>query len=72
MYDIAIGAGGLGFDSRVGLIGHSVASGLPPLRRFFGAVLPGPKPRKWVPVLVARFGVITRVYNEDLIFFRIM
>ena len=37
--DIAIGAGGLGFENRAGLIKHSVANGSPPLRRFFGAVL---------------------------------
>ena len=30
--------GKFGFDSRVGQIGHSVANGSPPLRRFFGAV----------------------------------
>ena len=29
----------LGFDSRAGKIGHSVAIGSQPLRRFFGAVL---------------------------------
>ena len=34
----AIGAGGLGFDSRAAQTGHSVDSGSPPLRRFFGAV----------------------------------
>ena len=38
--DIAIGSGGLGFYSRAGQIGHSVANGSPPLRRFFGAALP--------------------------------
>ena len=32
--DIAISAASLGFDSPA----HSVADGLPPLRRFFGAV----------------------------------
>ena len=37
--DIAIGAGGLGFDSQAGQIGHSVANILPSLLRFFGAVL---------------------------------
>ena len=36
--DIAVGAGGLEFDSRVGLIEHNVATGSPPLRRFFEAV----------------------------------
>ena len=34
-----MGAVGLGFDSQAGQIGHSVVIGLPPLRRFFGAVL---------------------------------
>ena len=29
------GAGGLRFKSRVGQVGHSVAYGSPPLRRFF-------------------------------------
>ena len=33
-------AGGVGFDSQVGQIGHSVANGSPPLQRFFEAVLP--------------------------------
>ena len=33
--DNAIGAGGLGFDSRSGQIGHSVANNLPRLRCFF-------------------------------------
>ena len=37
--DIAMGEGDLGFDFRAGQIGHSVANGLPPLRRFVGAVL---------------------------------
>ena len=38
--DIAIGAGGHNFDSRAGQIGSSVANGLPPLRCFFGPILP--------------------------------
>ena len=33
------GCGGLGFKSRVGQIGRSVANDSPPLRRFFEAVL---------------------------------
>ena len=37
---IAIDSGGLGFGSRAGQIGHSIANGSPLLRRFFGAVLP--------------------------------
>ena len=36
--NIDVGSGDLGFDYRVAQIGHSVANGLPPLRRFFGAV----------------------------------
>ena len=32
--NVAIGAGSLGFDSRIGQIGHSIANGSPPLRRF--------------------------------------
>ena len=31
--------GGLSFDFQIGHIGHSVANGSPPLRRFIGAVL---------------------------------
>ena len=44
--DIAINAGGLGFDSRGDLFRtllaryRCVANGSPPLRRFFGAALP--------------------------------
>ena len=38
--DIAIGAGGLRFESRVRQIGRSVANGSLPLRRFFGAASP--------------------------------
>ena len=34
--DIAINEEDLGCDPRVGQIGHSVANGSPPLRRFFG------------------------------------
>ena len=34
----AIAAGGLGFDSRAGQIGYSVANGSPPLRCIFEAV----------------------------------
>ena len=37
---ITVSAGGLGFDSRAGQFGHSVANGLLPLRRFFETVLP--------------------------------
>ena len=44
--DIAIGAGGLGFDCRVGQIGPSVANGSPPLPCFFRAVCPAAKPRR--------------------------
>ena len=38
--DIAVGAESSRFDSRAGRIRHSVANGRPPLRCFFGAVLP--------------------------------
>ena len=46
--DIAFGAGGLGFDSRVGQIRHSVVNGSPPLRYFFGirSCVPGAKLRR--------------------------
>ena len=40
MLDTSTGAEGLGFDSRTGQIGHKVVNGSPPLRYFFGAVLP--------------------------------
>ena len=40
MEDIAIGAEDLEIDFRAGQIGQGVANGLPPLRRFFGVVLP--------------------------------
>ena len=36
--DIAIGAGGLGFESQACRIGHGVANGSPPPLRFFGDV----------------------------------
>ena len=57
------GAGGLGFKSRTGQIGHSVASGSPPLWHFFErssvarAQRRGNGPRQ----LVTRFGVIQRI-----------
>ena len=61
-------AGGLGFKSRAGQIGS-----VSPTARHRCDVpselcSPGAKPRKWAPALVTRFGVIPRVYNEDLIF----
>ena len=37
--DNAIGAKGLGFDSRADQSRHSVANGSPPLRRFFVAIV---------------------------------
>ena len=37
--DIPISAAGLGFDSRPGQTGHSVAKGLAPLRHFFVVAL---------------------------------
>ena len=36
---LAIDAEGLGLNSQAGQIGHSVANGSQPLRRFFGAAL---------------------------------
>ena len=36
----AIDAEGLGLNSQAGRVGHSVANGSLPLRRFFGAALP--------------------------------
>ena len=42
--NIAIGAGGLGFDSRIGQIEHSVANGSPSPRRLIGAVLYSRRP----------------------------
>ena len=54
-------AEGLGFDSRVGLAGRSSTNGSPPLRRFFGAVLPRRLDAKMAPPLVTRFGVIMPV-----------
>ena len=57
----AIGAGGLGFKSRVGPIG-TVS---PTARHRYDVSLelcsPGVKPRRWAPQLVTRFGVIRRV-----------
>ena len=38
--DFAIDAEGLGLNSQAGQVGHSVANGSQPLRRFFGAALP--------------------------------
>ena len=40
MKDIVIDAEGLGIDFRSSYIGHSVTNSSPPLRCFFGAVLP--------------------------------
>ena len=40
---------------------HSVANGLPSLRRFFGAVLPRRYAAEMAPPLVTCFGVIPRV-----------
>ena len=38
--DIAISAGGRGFDCLAGQNGHDIGNGSPPLRCSFGAVLP--------------------------------
>ena len=57
----AIGAGGLGFDSRAGQI-YTVS---PTTRHRCDdsseLCCPGAKPRRWAPQLVTRFGVIRRV-----------
>ena len=47
--NIAIDAGDLEFDSRVGQSGHSVVNGSEPLRRFFGSMLPMRKAAETVP-----------------------
>ena len=58
---LQIGAEGLGFDSRAGHVGHSVANGLQPLRYLFGAEQSSAKPGRWGAPLVTRFGIIPRV-----------
>ena len=63
--DIANGAEGLGFDSRAGQIGHSVAYGSPSLRRFFGDVL------SWHEMSPATCYTLRRnitKYNENFMF----
>ena len=40
VHHLSIGSKGPGSDSRAGQIGHNVGYGSPPLRRFFGVVLP--------------------------------
>ena len=63
----AIGAGGLGLDSRVGQI--DTMSPTARHRYDVSSELCGPsdaKSRRWIPPLVTRFGVLTPVY-EDLI-----
>ena len=53
--DIAIGAGGLGFDFRVGQLSTAALSTTPRLCR------PGAQPRRYAPPLGTRLGVILRV-----------
>ena len=48
---VAIDVEGLRFNSQAGQIGHSVANGSLPLRRFFGAALSRVKPRGQAPPL---------------------
>ena len=50
--DSAIGAAGLGFKSRAGAIGHSVANGSPQLNLVFGTV--------WTRRYAAKMGPATR------------
>ena len=58
--DIAVGAGGLGFDFWAGQIGHLQIAYH---RCFVSSKLccPGAKQRRLAPPLVTRFGVISRV-----------
>ena len=63
--DIAIGAEGLGFDSRADQIGT-----VSPTARHRSVIsselcCSGAKPGRWAPPLITRFGVLN---NEDLIF----
>ena len=60
--DIAIVAGGCGFNSRAVQIGHSVPNGSPPLLYYLGAML-----RRWATLLVTIFFVIP--CHEDLVLF---
>ena len=65
----AIGAGGLGFDSRNDQSGHNdttchrcdISSQL--------LCCPGAKPQKWAPTIVTCFGPIPRVAYNDAMFF---
>ena len=59
--DIAIGAGGSGFDSRAGQIRHNAANGSPPLQRFFGAVLPRRETAEMDPATRYTLHLIPRV-----------
>ena len=54
---VAIGTRGLGFDSRTGQFEHRVTDGSPPLRRFFGTVLPRRSAAEMGTQLVTRFCV---------------
>ena len=62
--DIAIGAGGVGFDSRAGQIGHSGAKVSPTWQYFFGAVLPSaemdPATRYTISRNAESIGLVTR------------
>ena len=58
---IAVGAGGLGFNSRAGEIRRSVANGSPPLHVSSELRCPGAKPRECASLVGTRLGVIPRV-----------
>ena len=69
---IVIGAGGMGFDSRAGQIGHSVAYGSPPLRRFFRAVLSRRYAAEMNPATCYNAWAQYREHKKDLIFFFVL
>ena len=54
-------AEGLRFNSQAGQIGHTIANGSPPLRRFFGAALPGAHPRNRAHHSLPRFDTTASV-----------
>ena len=59
--------GYVGFDFEACRIGHSVANGSPPLRRFFGAVLLRRYAAEMGPHHLLHALALYREYNEDLI-----
>ena len=57
----AIGAGGLGFKFRVGLVGTVSRTARHRCDVLWELCRPGAKPRRWTTTFVTRFGVIPRV-----------